>query len=196
LAIRGTPFARNRRQRAQERADEKLVHRLLDEGDLDGLADLLNECAGGRVAEVTGEGIGLIPGALHSDLGEFRRRVQEDPGGALNLVRGRPLEGIDAPWTLRLRPHIQTEIAAAAHAACRLDPENTAEYLRKGLLGAPGDTSLWIALLGWAGSAQSMPALEMAYGWARDTYATAGPGTVPTAVTREYEHWRRKLLVT
>jgi hypothetical protein len=189
------PFARKRRQRSQERADEKLVHRLLEEGDLDGLAHLLNERVGGRVAEVNQEGIQLPPGAVHSDVHEFLRRVREDPVGALDLVRGRPLEGIDAPWAVPLREQLQTEIVAAAHAACRLDPGNTADYLRKGLVGAPGDASLWIALLGCAGKAKSMPALEMAYRWARDTYATAGPGTVPTVVTREYEHWQRKLRI-
>lgn len=191
----GAHFAPKRRQRAQVRAAEKLVHRLLDQGDLDGLADLMNECMDGRVAEVNPEGIGLIPGVVHSDIDEFRRRVREDPGGALDLVRGRPLAGIDVPWAAPLREQLQTEIAAAAHAACRLDPENAAEYLRRGLVGAPGDASLWIALLGSAGRAKSMPALEMAYGWARDTYATAGPGTVPTVVTREYEHWQRKLRI-
>jgi hypothetical protein len=38
-----------------------------------------------------------------------------------------------------------------------------------------------------------MRALEMAYGWERDTYATAGPGTVPPEVTRQYAPWQRKL---
>jgi hypothetical protein len=41
-----------------------------------------------------------------------------------------------------VRAQIQAEIVAAAHAACRLDPANAAEYVRKGLVGAPGDASL------------------------------------------------------
>lgn len=65
--------------------------------------------------------------------------------------------------------------------------------MRKGLVVAPGDASLWIALLGVAGKAKSIRAVEMAYESARDTYATAGPGTVPTEVTRQYALWLRKL---
>jgi hypothetical protein len=169
---------------------------MLDEGDLEGLADLMNESFGRRVAEVTAEGLGLVPGAIDSDVTQFRRRVREDPTWALDLVRGPPLQGLDAPWAVPLREQIQEEIVAAAHAACRLDPANTAEHLRKGLRGAPGDASLWIALFGVAGRAGSMQALEMAYGWARDTFATAGPGTVPADVEREYAHWRRELTST
>ena len=166
---------------------------MLDDGDLDGLADLLNEHVGKRVAEVHAEGIRIVPGALDSDLAQFRRQVREDPAGALELVRGPPLDGFDAPWAAPMRAQIQTEIVAAAHSACRLDPANEAEYLRMGLLGAPGDASLWIALLGAAGSARSMQALDMAYAWARDTYATAGPGAVPADIQHEYARWRRKL---
>lgn len=184
-----TPFDRKRRLRAEE----DRVHRLLDEGDIEGLAELLNDHTGARVAEVNQEGIGLIPGAIDSDLHEFRRLVLEDPSRALDLVRGPPLAGVDADWAGPIRSQIQTEIVVAAHAACRLDPPNAAEYLRKGLVGAPSDASLWIALFGVAGKSKSLRALEMAYGWARDTYATAGPRTVPTEVTREYELWKRKL---
>ena len=118
---------------------------------------------------------------------------REDPGAALNLVRGPPLQGLDAPWAAAVREQLQVEIVAAAHAAYRLDPAHTAEHLRKGLLGAPGDASLWIALLGVAGRADSMEALEMAYGWACDTFATAGPGIVPADVERAYAHWRAEL---
>jgi hypothetical protein len=177
----------------KRRREEKRVHALLDEGDLEGLADLLNEYAGARVAEVDEEGIGLVPGAVASDLHEFRRRVREDPGGALDLVRGPPLAGIDSAWAVPMREEIQGEIVAAAHAACRLDPSNAADYLRQGLTGAPYDATLWIALLGWAGKSRSMRALDMAYGWAREQFSTAAPGTVPTDITREYEHWQRKL---
>ncbi|HWF15041.1 MAG TPA: hypothetical protein VG244_02555 [Acidimicrobiales bacterium] len=173
--------------------EEKRVHALLDEGDLEGLADLLNDYAGAQVAEVDHEGLGLIPGTVASDLDEFRQRVREDPGGALDLVRGPPLGGVDWPWAVPLRAEIQSEIAAAAHAACRLDPTNAADYLRKGLTGAPHDVSLWIALLGLAGRGRSIRAVEMAYGWARDTFATGVPDTVPTDITREYERWQRKL---
>jgi hypothetical protein len=180
-------------RKGRRRAEERQVHRMLDEGDLDGLADLLNEQFGTRVAEVNAEGIRAVPGAVDSDLAEFRRRVREDPAGALELVRGPPLDGLDAPWAASQRAQIQIEIVAAAHAACRLDPTNAAEYLRMGLGGAPGDASLWIALLGVAGRSKSVQAVEMVYGWARDTYATAGPGTVPTAIEREYAQWRRKL---
>lgn len=180
-----------KQKKRRRRAEDELVSRLLENGDLDGLADLLNDYAGRPVADVTDEGLGLIPGAVESDLYEFRRRVREDPGGALDLVRGVPLAGLDAPWAVPLRAEIQAEIVAAAHAACRLDPTNTAEYLRQGLTGAPLDASLWIALFGVA--RRSKPALDMAYGWARDTYATAAPGAVPADVTREYERCLRAL---
>jgi hypothetical protein len=166
---------------------------MLDEGDLVGLADLLNEQFGTRVAEVDAQGIRAVPGAADSDLAQFRRQVREDPAGALELVRGPPLDGVDAPWAAPMRAQIQTEIVAAAHAACRLDPANAAEYLRMGLRGAPGNASLWIALLGVAGRAKSMQAVEIVYGWACDTYTTAGPGTVPTDIQREYARWRREL---
>jgi hypothetical protein len=61
---------------------------------------------------------------------------------------GPPLAGVQADWAGPIRSQVQSEIVAAAHAACRLDPANRAEYLRKGLLGAPSDASLWIALFG------------------------------------------------
>jgi hypothetical protein len=189
MAMPRSPFVRKRRRRAEE----DYVHSLLDEGDLEGLAELINGHAGVRVVEVVEEGIQWIPGSANTDLDEFRRRAREDPGGALDLVQGPPLAGVGAPWAVPVRAQIQAEIVAAAHAACRLDPTNAAEYVRKGLIGAPGDASLWIALLGVAGRAKSVRALEMAYEWARDTYATAGPGTVPPEVTRQYALWQRKL---
>ena len=185
----GSSFGRKRRRRAEE----ERVRRMLDEGDLEGLADLMNEHFGAGVVDVQPEGIGLIPGAVDSDLILFRRRVREDPGAALNLVRGPPLQDMDAPWAVALREQIQSEIVAAAHGACRLDPANRAEHLRKGLLGAPGDASLWIALFGVAGRSGSVQALEMAYGWARDTFSKAGPGSVPADIEHEYAHWRREL---
>jgi hypothetical protein len=185
----GPSFDRKRRRSAEE----ERVRRMLDEGDLEGLADLMNEHFAARVVDVQPEGIGLIQGAVESDVILFRRRVREDPAAALNLVRGPPLQNMDTPWAVAVREQLQAEIVAAAHAACRLDPANTAEHLRKGLLGAPGDATLWIGLFGVAGRSGSVQALEMAYGWARDTYATAGPGTVPADVEREYAHWRREL---
>ena len=185
----GSSFGRKRRQRA----DEERVWRMLEEDDLEGLAELMNEYFGTPVVDVNADGLGVIPGAIASDVILFRRRVREDPGAALNLVRGPPLQNVDAPWASAEREQLQSEIVAATHAACRLDPANTAEYLRKGLRGAPGDPSLWIALFGVAGRAGSIQALEMAYGWARDTFATAGPGSVPADVEREYADWRREL---
>jgi len=189
VAMPRVPFVRKHGRRAEK----DRVHQMVDDGDLEGLVELLNEQAGTRVAEVDQGGIRSIPGATNTDLDELRRLAQEDPGRALDLVRGPPLLGIEGSWAGPLRAQIQTEIVVAAHAACRLDPTNAAEYLRKGLVGAPGDTSLWIALLSVAGQAGSMPALEMVYGWALDTFASAGPGTVPTEITREFALWQRNL---
>ena len=83
------PFDRQRRRSAE---DEQF-DRLLDAGDLEGLADLLNEQFGSRVAEVVEGKIRMIPGAVNSDVGVFRRLVREDPGGALDLVRETPHSG-------------------------------------------------------------------------------------------------------
>lgn len=118
------PFARKRRRRA----DEDYVRSLLEEGDLEGLAELINGQAGAPVVEVDLEGIRWIPGSANTDLDEFRRLVREDPGAALDLIRGPPLAGVDASWATPVRAQIQT--------ACRLDPTNGAEYLRKALIGA------------------------------------------------------------
>ena len=69
----GPSFDRKRRRSAEE----ERVRRMLDEGDLEGLADLMNEHFGARVVDVQPEGIGLIPGAVESDVILFRRRVRE-----------------------------------------------------------------------------------------------------------------------
>jgi hypothetical protein len=168
MAMPRPPFVR----KSHRRVEEDYVHSLLDEGDLEGLAEFVNEQAGTLVVEAVQAGIRWIPGSAKTDLDEFRRLVREDPGGALDLVRGPPLAGVDASWAVPLRAQVQAEIVAAAHAACRLDSTNAAEYVRKGLVGAPGDASLWIALLGVAGKAKSIRAVDMVYESARDTYAT------------------------
>ncbi len=92
-----------------------------------------------------------------------------------------------------MREEIQAEIVATAHSACRLDPANAAEYLRKGLTGAPDNSSLWIALLDLGGRAGSRQAVHLAYRMSRDTYAAGGDGRVPQVVTRSYERWQQTL---
>lgn len=182
---------------------DEQVWDLLRADDLEGLADLMNAWAGSKIVEVDEEGIGIVKGVEITDVQRFRRLAREDPAAALNLVRGPPSIGedsawpeigYDSPWAEEARQEFQAEIVATAHSACRLDPANAADYLRQGLTGAPADTSLWISLFDVAMRAGSKRALDMAYGWAEQTYATGGDGTVPAVVTDAYERWRAELL--
>ncbi len=164
---------------------ENRVHQLIADGDLEALAELVNEQVGSRVVEVDAGGIRSAVGEVATDLDEFRRRLREDPGGALDLVRGPPLAGVDAAWAIPIRAQIRSEIADAAYAACRLDPANSADYLWKALVAAPGNSSLWIARMRVAGESGSMSDLEMVYGNARATYASAGGRYFPWALAPE-----------
>lgn len=179
-------------EESASRGDEDQLDRLIDSGDLVSLAELLNRECGAEVVTVDDGGIRLVDGVT-TDVEQFRRLAPEDPGAALALVRGVPLGNIESDWAVPFRAELQAEIVAAAHSACRLDPDNATDYLRQGLTGAPGDPSLWIALLGVAGRSGSVEALELGYKMAGETYETGTPSTVPLEVQREYLGWRERL---
>jgi hypothetical protein len=121
--------------------------------------------------------------AAASDAAAAARLLTE----ALELVRGRPFEGLDYRWTAVTAAHLETGIANAAHRLAELawelhSPDTAAWAAQQGLAGLTQPDDRLLSHLLYAGSADGPGRLTQAWREVTARYAAVGDAPGPELV--------------
>jgi hypothetical protein len=121
-------------------------------------AEALGTASDGKPRLREAERRDLVLADVDCDWDAFLRLVDADPAGALDLVSGEPLEGVESEWALPWRVDMGQRIASCALKVAQaylVDGDVSASRItaRRGLRAAPYDENLWILLLDVAASA-------------------------------------------
>jgi len=141
----------------------------------------------------------LVLEDVECDWEEFLHLAETDPQGALELVNGEPLEGVEAEWARPWHVDMNERIVRCALEGAQMhlgagDISAARETVRRGLRAAPYEDNLWILLLelaatvGRGGLSEQWEEIVTVLGERKE------PG-VPPAIRASYQRLRSAVAV-